>query len=106
MYSTQVGIFQETSQVVFGGLLQCLDRVHLEAQIVYSIGLCYLMHQVHKGPPTDQELGTLLILTYLMESHCPQPVPLGPLQPPFMKFFVEGPSPYAGPDMAGLYTYL
>ena len=49
MYSTQVGILQEASQVVLSGLLQHLDHVHLEAQIMLPISLCYLMDQACKG---------------------------------------------------------
>ena len=62
--------------------------MHLEVQIVCSICLCYLTDQACEGPLMDEELSTLLVLAYLTESHHPQLVPLGPLQPPFMKFFV------------------
>ena len=71
MYSIQVGIFQEAGQIVFSGLLQHLDHAHLEVQIMCSIGLCYVMYQAHKRPLLDEELGTLLVLMYLVESHCP-----------------------------------
>ena len=42
VYSTQVDVFQEAGQVVFGGLLQHLDCGHLEAQIMLPVSLCYL----------------------------------------------------------------
>ena len=44
----------------------------------------------------DEELGTLLVLVYLAESNNPQPVPLVPLQPPFVKFFVGDLPPTVG----------
>ena len=36
----------------------------------------------------DEELGTILVLAYLVESHCPQPVPPGPLELPLAEIFV------------------
>ena len=77
MYSTQAGILQEVSQVVLSGLLQCLDCAHLEAQMMLPISLCFLMDQVCEGSLMNEDLHTLLVLAYLMESHCPWPVPLG-----------------------------
>ena len=82
MYSTQVSIIQEAGQVIFGGLLQHLHCAHLEVQIVCCVCQCYLTEQVWNGLLADEELGTLLVLAYLTESHCPLPVPSGPLQPP------------------------
>ena len=79
MYSTQVGILQEAGQKVLGSLLQHLDWMHLEVQVMLPISLCYFMGQALKGSLTSQVLSTLLVLAYLVESHCPQQVPLGPL---------------------------
>ena len=79
MYSTQVGIFQEAGQVVFGSLLQCLDCTHLKVQIMHHVSLCYLMDEAHKGLLMDEELSTLFVLAYLRESKFPQLVSLGPL---------------------------
>ena len=56
MYSIQVGIFQESSQIVFSSLLQCLDHAHLEMQNHAD--------QAHKGLLMDEELSTLLVLMY------------------------------------------
>ena len=92
MYSTQVSIFQEAREVTFDDLPQSLDHMHLEVQIMQSVCLCCLTAQVHKGLLVDEEPNTLLVLVYLMESHHPQLVPLGPLQPPFMKL-CGGPAP-------------
>ena len=79
MYSAQVGIFQEVSQIVFGSLLQHLDCANLEGQIMLPMSLCYLMDQACEGSLMNEELGTLLVLAYLVESHCPWLVPLGTL---------------------------
>ena len=50
----------------------------------YTPYVCAILWtRLYKGPLTDEELSTLLVLMYLAESHCPQLVPLGPLQPPF-----------------------
>ena len=81
MNGAQVGILQEICHVIFSGLLQCLDGAHLEVQVICPLFPHYLMHQVHKRPLADEELSAYLILAYLMESHCPWLVPLGPLQP-------------------------
>ena len=70
---------QEVSQIVLSSLLQHQNCMHLEAQIVLPISLWYLPDQAHKGPLTDEEFSTLLVLAYLMESHSPWPVPQGPL---------------------------
>ena len=53
--------------------------MHLEAQVICLITLHDLMHQAHKGLLMDEEFGTLLVLMYLTESHCPWPVALGSL---------------------------
>ena len=76
MCNTEVGILQEVSQVVLGSLLHCLDSMHLEVQIVLPISLGYLIEQAHEGSLTNEELSILLVLAYLMESHCCWPVPL------------------------------
>ena len=89
MYSTQISIPQEAGQVIFSGLLQCLDCMHLEVQIVCSVCLCYLVDQAHKGLLTDEKLSTLLVLACLVESCHPQPVPLGLLQPPLYETLWE-----------------
>ena len=92
MCGTQVGIFQEAGQVLFSSLQQYLGCTHLEAQIELPVSLCYLTNQVCKAPFTNEVLGALLVLAYHVESHCPQVVPLVPLQSPF-KTLCGGPSP-------------
>ena len=103
IYSTQVSIFQEDGQIVFDSLLQHLDCAHLEAQIMCPICLCHLAEQACKGSLTDEKLSTLLVLTYLVESHNPWMVPLGPLQPPLQNY-LWGPSYYCWPDAASFPT--
>ena len=48
VYTAQVSIFQEASQVIFNGLLQHMDHTNLGAQIMHSVCLCYMMDQAHK----------------------------------------------------------
>ena len=102
MYSTEVGILQKAFQIIFSSLLQCLDAVHLKAKVMCPIPLHDLMHQVCKRLLTDEELSALLIPVYLMESYCPQLVPLGPLQPTLPELFMGGLPTYSGSDAAFL----
>ena len=50
----------------------------------------------------NEELGTLLVLAYLTESHCPWLVPLGLLLSSFKELFVWGLPPDCGPNLAGI----
>ena len=61
-----------------------------------SVCLCYLVDQACKGPLMDEELGTLLVLVYLAESHHHWLVPLGASSAPFLKFFVGAFLPTVG----------
>ena len=61
-------------QVIFGRFLQCLDSVHLEAQVVCPLFLCYLLHQAHaKGHLQIRSSMLFWDQLYLVENHHPQP---------------------------------
>ena len=79
MDGTQVGIFQEASQVLPCCFLQCHDHMHLEAQVIPPTFFGYFAGEMQEWAFADEELSILLILTDLAESHCPQLVPPGPL---------------------------
>ena len=49
MYSTQVGIPQEASQVVLCSLLQCLECMHYEVQIMLHISCVISQSRCVKG---------------------------------------------------------
>ena len=79
MDSAQVSINKQAHQVALGSLLQCLDSMNLEVQVVCTRNMGNFVHQVHKRSLAEEEFSALLILTYLIESHCHWLVPLGPL---------------------------
>ena len=90
MDSTQVGIFQEAGQVILHCLLQHHDHMHLDVQVISSTFLEYLFNQTCKGAFVDEELSAHLVLADLVESHCPQLLPLGSLDPGFLQEFLMG----------------
>ena len=98
----QVSIEKKEHQVVFASLLQCLDGTNLEVQVICPVCLGNLVHQACKRSLADEEFSAPLIPMYLIESHNPQLVPLGPLQPTLPKFFAVGLPTYGGSDMAQL----
>ena len=61
MSSTEVCILNGAHEVIFSSLLQHLDSVYLEMQVICSMFLHYLTHQVCKRQLTDKELCASLI---------------------------------------------
>jgi histone H3 len=61
---TQVGIFEKTHQVRFGGFLEGQDGRSLESEITLEI-LGNLTNQTLEGKLSDEEVGTLLVPTDL-----------------------------------------
>ena len=57
-------------------------------QVMCPMFLHFLTQQACKRPRRDEELVASLVLAYHMESHCPQPVPLGSLKLTLKKLFV------------------
>ena len=99
---TQVGIFQEASQVIPCCFLQCHDCTHLEVQVISPKFLGYLMHELCEGALANEELSAILVLADLVDSYNPWPVLPGPLHETFpRKLFLGGFSSHSGPDTTG-----
>jgi hypothetical protein len=64
---TQVGVFEETNKVGFGGFLKCQNSSALEAKVGLEI-LSNFTHKSLERSLTDQEIGRLLVLPDLTES--------------------------------------
>ena len=77
MYTAQVSVLQEATQIILSGLLQHYDCMHSEVQIGLPTSLHDLTNEAHEGSLANEELSTLLVLVDLAESHCLQPVLLG-----------------------------
>ena len=69
----QVGVFEQANQVGFRRLLQCLNRVALEAQIGLEI-LSNLANQTLEGQFADEKFGGLLVSADLPQRHGTWPV--------------------------------
>ena len=108
MDSTQVGVFQEASQIISCCFLQHHDCTHLEVQIIPFTFLGYFTNEMHKGALANEELGAYLVSADLTETHHPQPVPLGFLDEPsfLQKFFTGGLSSYCGHHMCSPHCHL
>jgi len=72
----QVGVLEQAHQVGLGGLLQGQDGGGLEAQVGLEV-LGDLTHQALEGELADQQLGGLLVLADLTQSHGTGPIPVG-----------------------------
>ena len=68
MDGAQVGVLEETNQVGLGGLLQSKDGGTLEAEVGLEV-LGDLADEALEGELADEELGGLLVLADLTESH-------------------------------------
>ena len=104
MYNTQVSIFHEATQIIFSGLLQCLDCMHLEAQIV-------VFHMpVLSCRPGMQRATQVCRDWYSSGNSISYGEPLSPASTsgassaPLYETLCMGPSPYCGSDMASLPT--
>ena len=67
MDGAQVGIFEETDQVGFRGLLESSNSRRLESKIGLVI-LSDLTHETLEGKLADEEIGGLLVLADLTKS--------------------------------------
>ena len=94
LYSAQVGIFPEVSQVVLSSLLQCLFHMDFEAQVMLTTCLCYLTDLACKESFMNEAVSTLLELAYLTKSHYPWSVLLGLLKSP-LRYSLHGAFPPA-----------
>jgi hypothetical protein len=72
----QVGVFEETDEVGFAGLLQSHDGGALETEIGLEV-LCDLTNETLERQLADQQLGTLLVATDLTEGYSAGPVAMG-----------------------------
>lgn len=72
----QVGVFEQTDQVSFAGLLQCHHGGALETEIGLEV-LSDLTDETLERELADQQLGTLLVTTDLTKSDGSGPVAMG-----------------------------
>lgn len=72
----QVGVFEETDEVSFAGLLQSHNSGALETEIGLEV-LCDLTNETLERKLADKQLGTLLVATDLTESYGAGPVAMG-----------------------------
>jgi len=73
---SQVGVLEQTHQVGLSSLLESQDGGGLEAQVGLEV-LGNLTDQALEGQLADQQLGGLLVLADLTQSHGTGPVPVG-----------------------------
>jgi histone H3 len=73
---TQVGIFEKTNQVSFGGFLEGQDGRSLESEITLEI-LGDLTDQTLERKLSDEKVGTLLVATDLTEGDSSGSVSVG-----------------------------
>ena len=76
MDGTQVGVFKQTNQVSFTGLLQSHNSRALESQVGLEV-LCDFSHQTLEWQLADEKFSALLVPTDLTESHSSRPVTMG-----------------------------
>ena len=76
MNSTQVSVLEESDQVGLGGFLQSQDRSGLETEIGLEI-LSNFANETLERSLADQEIGGLLVLANLSESHSSGTVTVG-----------------------------
>jgi len=72
----QVGVFEQTNQVSFAGLLKGTDGCTLEPEISFEV-LSNFSHEPLEGEFTDEKLGGFLVTTDLTEGDGSRPVPVG-----------------------------
>ena len=73
MDGAQVGVFEQTDQVSFAGLLQSHDSRALESEVSFEV-LSDFSHQTLEWQFADEELSALLVTTDLTEGDCAGPV--------------------------------
>ena len=76
MDSTQVGVFKESNKVGFRGLLKSQHSSGLEAEIRLEV-LGNLTNKALEGGLADEQVGGLLVLADLTESHSTRAVAVG-----------------------------
>ena len=76
MDGAQVGVFEETNKVGFGGFLKSQNGSTLETKVGLEI-LSNLTHKALERRLTDQEIGRLLVLADLTESNSSRTVAVG-----------------------------
>ncbi|KAL7502296.1 hypothetical protein ACHAXN_000282, partial [Cyclotella atomus] len=74
--SAQVGVFEESNEVGFGGLLEGENRRSLEPQVTLEI-LGDLPDETLEGELADEQVGGLLVPTDLAKGHGSGTVPVG-----------------------------
>ena len=72
---SQVGVLEQANQVGLGSLLEGQHCRGLEAQVGLEV-LGNLAHQALEGQLADEQLGGLLVLADLTQSHGSWPVPV------------------------------
>ena len=72
----QVGVLEQTNKVGLAGLLEGHDGRALEPQVSLEV-LGDLSHQTLEGQLAEKELGGLLVLPDVTESHSARPVSVG-----------------------------
>ena len=68
MDGAKIGVLEESHNVGFSRLLQCEQSRGLEAELALEV-LRYLTAQALERQLADEQLGGLLVLSYLAESH-------------------------------------
>ena len=72
----QVGVLEKTDEVSLAGLLESHDSRGLEPEVSLEV-LGDLSHQALEGQLADEQLGGLLVLADLTQSHGSRAVPVG-----------------------------